>query len=121
MAAVRSVRELKRRNTETLAQLRAARAQRVASYEADRLQQVQTTRCFMVALENLGFFVKNGICDSFATLNKYVTEPLRPCKWGWPELTNANLFLPTLEVFVAKAQPEEKYILRVCVFFIKFY
>jgi hypothetical protein len=121
LAAVRSVRELKRRNTETLAQLRAARAQRVASYEADRLQQVQTTRCFMVALENLGFFVKNGICDSFATLNKYVTEPLRPCKWGWPELTIANIFLPTLEVFVAKAQPEEKYILRVCVFFIKFY
>ena len=82
------------------------------------LQHVLNTRCFMEALENLGFLVENGICDSFATLHKYVEDPLRPSKWGWPELTKFYIFLPTLEVFVAKAQPEEKYILRVCVFFI---
>ena len=113
MKTVMNARDMKRRRIDTIASVMAARAQRRIEEEKIRLEQMNGTRCFMVALEHLGIAIPGCICDTFDELGKYVVSPLRPSKWGWSELNLTNLYLPTLEVFVANAKPDEKYILSV--------
>ena len=109
LGAMSENRRRKRANDDAFAAMRRAREAR----EDYRQKTVRATQCLSIALRHLGLAEEGCKVDSLSNLQKYVVGPQRPCKWGWPELTEHNLYLPTLEVFIARAKSFEKYVLQV--------
>ena len=112
LGAMSENRRRKRANDDAFAAMRRTREAR----EDYRQKTVRATQCLSIALRHLGVAEEGCKVDSLSNLQKYVVGPQRPCKWGWPELTEHNLYLPTLEVFIARAKHFEKYVLQVRIF-----
>ena len=109
LGAMSENRRRKRANDDAFAAMRRTRE----AHEDYRQKTVRGTQCLSIALRHLGLAEEGCTVDSFSNLQNYVVGPQRPCKWGWPELTMEDLYLPTLEVFILRAKSFEKYVLQV--------
>ena len=67
----------------------------------------------MKSLSILGLEVLESVDTMQEARRSVRARGCKPSKWGWPELSQSNCFMPTLSVFCERANIDDLYLLQV--------